>query len=138
MLLISHLHIANNDKVEVTPIGLKNLGYRFYIVWAVFNIACAIIVFIFYPETAGLPLEAIDELFMESSNVEGIPSNDRKLYNKLQWHVVGRSIAAVKEQQQMGHNKVDDEERLKKVHETVGSARYVEKARGSVTSDTTV
>jgi len=127
------------SKVEVTPIGLKNLGYRFYIVWAVFNIACAIIVFIFYPETAGLPLEAIDELFIEkSSNVESKPLKDRKFYNKLQWDVVGRSIAAVKEQKRIGHNKVYDEERPQKEQENVGSARYVEKARGSVTSDTTV
>ena len=56
--------------VEVTPKGVTNLGWKFYIVWAVLNLANAIIVWIFYPETGGQPLEAIDTLFVTAEGVQ--------------------------------------------------------------------
>lgn len=56
--------LGNFLVVEVTPDGVKNLGWKFYIVWAVLNLANAIIVWMFYPETGGQPLEAIDALFV--------------------------------------------------------------------------
>lgn len=43
--------ITNFVVVEVTPRGLQNLGWRFYIVWTVLNAAFLPILYLFYPET---------------------------------------------------------------------------------------
>jgi hypothetical protein len=37
--------------VEITPIGIKNLGWQFWIVWTVFNAIFLPIIYFFYPET---------------------------------------------------------------------------------------
>ncbi|OCK80982.1 general substrate transporter, partial [Lepidopterella palustris CBS 459.81] len=57
--------LGNFLVVEVTPPGIRNIGWRFYIVWAVLNVVNSAVVFCFYPETGGLPLEAVDRLFVE-------------------------------------------------------------------------
>ncbi len=49
--------------VEVTPIALKNIGYRFYIILSVFNALIGAILFFFYPETKRKSLEEIDFFF---------------------------------------------------------------------------
>lgn len=66
--------------VEVTPPGIRNLGWQFYIIWCVFNFAFipigkmkfphisyttahSDIVYFFYPETAGRTLEDLDRYF---------------------------------------------------------------------------
>lgn len=49
----------------ITPIGLKNLNYKFYIIWAVFGFSFVFIVYFFYPETARKSLEEIDLLFVK-------------------------------------------------------------------------
>lgn len=51
--------------VEITPIALGNIGYKFYIVLAVFNAVDAAIVYFLFPETKGLTLEEIDFQFAE-------------------------------------------------------------------------
>ncbi|KAJ5087458.1 general substrate transporter, partial [Penicillium angulare] len=55
--------ILNFMVVEITPIGIQNLGWRFYIVWAVLNAAMVPTVYVFYPETAGRTLEDMDDYF---------------------------------------------------------------------------
>lgn len=49
--------------VEITPIAIANIYYKFYIMLAVFNVVIALIIWIFYEETAGLTLEQIDFVF---------------------------------------------------------------------------
>ncbi|RHZ70339.1 hypothetical protein CDV55_108421 [Aspergillus turcosus] len=83
--------LGNFIVVEITPPALQNIGYRTYIIFAVFNIVCAVIVWCFYPETAGLSLEAVDSLFIASD--EDLVTKKRP---KLQWWVVAKSRAAVK------------------------------------------
>ena len=51
--------------VEITPIGIQTLGWRFYIIWAIFNFLFIPTVYLFYPETAGRTLEDIDRYFRE-------------------------------------------------------------------------
>jgi sugar porter (SP) family MFS transporter len=51
--------------VEITPIALGNIGYKFYIILAVFNAVDAVIVYFLFPETKGLTLEEIDFQFAE-------------------------------------------------------------------------
>ncbi|KAF7189657.1 Sugar transporter STL1, partial [Pseudocercospora fuligena] len=49
--------------VEITPIGIDTLGWKFYIIWTVLNFSFVPIVYLFFPETAGRTLEDIDEYF---------------------------------------------------------------------------
>jgi MFS family permease len=43
--------ITNFIVVEVTPIGLQTLGWKFYIVWTVLNASFLPILYLFFPET---------------------------------------------------------------------------------------
>ncbi|GAB7343816.1 hypothetical protein MBLNU457_1786t2 [Dothideomycetes sp. NU457] len=51
--------------VEITPPMITNIGYKSYIVFAVINFVTIPIVYLFFPETCGLPLEAVDLLFAD-------------------------------------------------------------------------
>jgi sugar porter (SP) family MFS transporter len=53
--------------VEITPIAISNIGYKFYIVFAVFTAVIATIIYFFFPETKGLTLEEIDFYFVENT-----------------------------------------------------------------------
>jgi len=44
---------------------ISNIGYKSYIVFAAINVATVPIVYFFFVETAGLPLEAVDILFAD-------------------------------------------------------------------------
>ena len=131
--------LGNFLVVEVTPPGLKSLGWKFYIVWAVLNVANAIIVWLFYPETGGLPLEAVDGLFVETldgataGDGEREGRRDRKWYQKMQWDVVPRSLAAVKEQKALDRARKGSEDVEKSRKESVVgvAATFVERTRGS-------
>ena len=59
--------LSNFIVVMITPVGLKILNYKFYILWAVADLAFTFIVYFFYPETARKSLEEIDLLFMQES-----------------------------------------------------------------------
>ncbi|KAL2104959.1 hypothetical protein VUR80DRAFT_9258 [Thermomyces stellatus] len=48
---------------EVTPIGIENLGWRFWVIWAIICASFVPIVYLFYPETANRSLEDIDRFF---------------------------------------------------------------------------
>ncbi|KAI8633194.1 general substrate transporter [Xylariaceae sp. FL1651] len=45
--------IINFLVVEITPIGISSIHWKFYIIWTVFNAAFVPIVYFLYPETAG-------------------------------------------------------------------------------------
>ncbi|KAK5215405.1 hypothetical protein LTR96_011165 [Exophiala xenobiotica] len=49
--------------VEITPIVLKNIGYRFYIILAGFNAVIGAVLFLFYLKTKRKSLEEIDFFF---------------------------------------------------------------------------
>lgn len=55
--------------VEITPIGIQSLHWKFYIIWTVFNASFIPIVYLFYPETADRTLEDVDRLFRENQDV---------------------------------------------------------------------
>ncbi|KAK8100962.1 general substrate transporter [Apiospora kogelbergensis] len=61
--------IVNFMVVEITPVGIASLGWRFYIIWTVFNFAFIPIVYIFYPETADRSLEDVDRFFQENHDI---------------------------------------------------------------------
>ncbi|KAJ4621109.1 hypothetical protein HRR85_001328 [Exophiala dermatitidis] len=55
--------IFNFMVVEITPIGIQNLHWKFYIVWTVLNASFIPLMYFFYPETAGRSLEDIDDYY---------------------------------------------------------------------------
>jgi hypothetical protein len=48
---------------QVSPIGLNDIGWKYYIFFICSNLAMAVVVILFYPETQGKSLEQMDELF---------------------------------------------------------------------------
>ena len=69
--------ICNYAVVLVTPVGISNLGWRYYLIYAVLNAAFVPIVQLFYVETARLTLEEIDTLFEEGRHRIGHRSSPR-------------------------------------------------------------
>jgi len=55
--------LFNGIVVTVTPIGLQNLGWKFYMIFVALNISFIPLVYFCYPETRGLSLEQIDHIF---------------------------------------------------------------------------
>lgn len=68
--------ICNYVVVLVTPVGINNIGWKYYLVYAVLNAAFVIVVQVFYVETAGLALEEIDELFEKQAIIHGLPAEE--------------------------------------------------------------
>ena len=58
--------IVNFMVVMVTPIAFNNIGWRTYVVFAVFNAAAVPIMYFCYPETKGRSLEEMDLIFRNS------------------------------------------------------------------------
>lgn len=55
--------ISNYAVVQATLPGIQNLGYKFWIIWAVICFSFIPITYFFYPETANRTLEDIDRFF---------------------------------------------------------------------------
>jgi hypothetical protein len=51
---------------QVTPIAVTSIGWRYYLIFIITNITNAIFFWAFLPETKGLNLEDMDELFYNS------------------------------------------------------------------------
>ncbi|EMT66569.1 Sugar transporter STL1 [Fusarium odoratissimum] len=84
--------ITNFIVVEITPIGIQNLGWRFWIVWTVTNALFLPVIYFLYPETckfsassnmskaylfpANRKLEDMDDYFRENPSVMVIRDND--------------------------------------------------------------
>ncbi|KAE9394052.1 general substrate transporter [Gymnopus androsaceus JB14] len=58
--------ISNYIVVQITPTGIANLGWRFYLIWMAFNAVFVPLIWLFYPETANRHLEDIDRLYREN------------------------------------------------------------------------
>ena len=80
--------------VEITPVGIQNLGYRFYIIWTVLNFAFVPLIYLFYPETANRALEDIDLFFRENQgffvhrNPEAVSTKRPIRYVEMEKHLV--------------------------------------------------
>lgn len=61
--------IVNFMVVEITPIGIQSIQWRFYIIWTVFNASFVPLTYLFYPETAGRTLEDIDRSFRDNQSI---------------------------------------------------------------------
>ncbi|KAK3680832.1 general substrate transporter [Podospora appendiculata] len=88
--------LGNVIVVQVTPVGIGRMGWLFFLVWAAFNLVNAAVVWLFYPETGGLALEAVDFVFTEDLGgilMDGGGGGVRKL----QWARVRVADQAVRE-----------------------------------------
>ncbi|KAL3468794.1 general substrate transporter [Aspergillus californicus] len=56
----------NTMIAEVTPIALERIGWRYYLVFICCDFGNALFFYLFLPETKGLPLEVMDDLFGNS------------------------------------------------------------------------
>jgi hypothetical protein len=63
--------------VQITPIAIQNIGWKTYIIFAVLNALWVPIIFVFFPETKGLELEAVDRLFSGYPELE-LLENDKE------------------------------------------------------------
>jgi hypothetical protein len=54
---------------QITPPGIANLGWRFWLIWAVICASFVPITFFFYPETAHRSLEDIDRFFADHPGI---------------------------------------------------------------------
>lgn len=88
--------LGNFLVVEITPPAIENIGYKTYIIFAVFNVISAMICWFFYPETAGLSLESIDSIFIRQPDDDSGRSDD-SWHRKVKWNVIAKSHAAVQE-----------------------------------------
>ncbi|KAF2106437.1 general substrate transporter [Lophiotrema nucula] len=48
---------------QFTPVGIRDIGYRFYIIFACFNLVFIFVVYFLYPETSNRTLEDLDAYF---------------------------------------------------------------------------
>ncbi|KAJ5168412.1 uncharacterized protein N7482_004006 [Penicillium canariense] len=63
---------------QFTPTGIEEIGYKFYIIFAVFNLTFILVVYFLYPETAYRTLEDVDVYFDRDSNHRTIiPIHDK-------------------------------------------------------------
>lgn len=60
--------IFNYIIVQITPIAIDSIGYKTYIIFAVLNAAWLVPIYFFFPETKGLELENVDNLFQYLGN----------------------------------------------------------------------
>ncbi|KAH8423211.1 sugar porter family MFS transporter [Aspergillus melleus] len=65
--------------VMITPVALDTIGWRYYIVYAVISACIPVTVYLFYPETMGRNLEALDQVFRDASSPWHIVGMARKL-----------------------------------------------------------
>ncbi|KAG5352006.1 hypothetical protein C0989_004201 [Termitomyces sp. Mn162] len=61
--------ISNYMVVQITPIGIANLGWKFYLIWMSFNAIFVPLIWFVYPETANRHLEDIDKLYRDNSSM---------------------------------------------------------------------
>lgn len=62
--------------VQITPIGIETVSWKFYIIWIVFNASFGPVVYFFYPETAGRRLEDMDRLYRENHIIWAFKDKD--------------------------------------------------------------
>ncbi|CAI7648049.1 general substrate transporter [Penicillium manginii] len=65
--------------VMITPVALDTIGWRYYILYAVISACIPVIVYLFYPETMGRSLEALDNIFRDAPSTWHVVSMARKL-----------------------------------------------------------
>jgi sugar porter (SP) family MFS transporter len=83
--------------VEIAPVSISSIGWKTYIIWAVLNFACCLIVYLYFPETSSLTLESVDFLFSSSKNIRQVVARSEELWsNKIQIDVGAAEATAAR------------------------------------------
>ncbi|KAJ7226126.1 putative MFS sugar transporter [Mycena pura] len=62
--------LFNFTVVEATPTGVTNLGWKYFLIYAIINWFLILpTVYFIFPETQGLHLESVDRIFLDSKNI---------------------------------------------------------------------
>ncbi|KAK7228063.1 hypothetical protein V2G26_000233 [Clonostachys chloroleuca] len=64
--------------VMITPVCTAKIGWRTYIIFAVLNFSFIPLIYFFFPETAGLSLEALDNVFDHPGITRGVLSKQHR------------------------------------------------------------
>jgi hypothetical protein len=64
--------------VQITPPAISNIGWKTYIIFAVFNATWVPIVYFFFPETKGMELEEVDRMFSNEEALEAMTLEDKE------------------------------------------------------------
>ena len=70
--------------VQITPPAIANIGWRTYIIFAVFNACWVPCIYFFFPETRGLELEDVDRLFSKTEDLTVLMVGDGKDLEKVE------------------------------------------------------
>ncbi|OAG39863.1 hypothetical protein AYO21_05929 [Fonsecaea monophora] len=55
--------------LQVAPLAFSNIGWKFYLCFVVPGFLCGVIIWVFFPETRGVPLESIAAIFGDSAEL---------------------------------------------------------------------
>jgi hypothetical protein len=64
--------------VQITPPAISNIGWKTYIIFAVFNAAWIPVVYFFFPETKGMELEEVDKMFSKEDDLAAAAFVDKE------------------------------------------------------------
>ena len=64
--------------VQITPPAINNIGWKTYIIFAVFNAAWVPIVYFYFPETKGMELEEVDKMFSKEDDLAAAAFIDKE------------------------------------------------------------
>ena len=94
---------------QVTPIAVQAIGWKYYLVFIICNAINGVVFWAFLPETKGLNLEDMDELFYESAFF--VPNSDWKprshIDDDAQKIAQGKHIAEIDHVEERASNEVD-------------------------------
>jgi hypothetical protein len=85
--------LCNFIVVEITPPGIENIGWKFYVIFAVLNAFFVPVIYCFFPETRGITLESVNYLFEESGLTGGVlprkvgKAREAELRQRFPWDV---------------------------------------------------
>jgi MFS family permease len=69
--------IFNYMVVQITPPAINNIGWKTYIIFAIFNAVWVPCIYFFFPETKGLQLEDVDRLFSKEENLTALVEGEK-------------------------------------------------------------
>ncbi|KAI0478253.1 general substrate transporter [Xylaria cf. heliscus] len=83
--------ITNFLVVEVTPIGIQKIGWKFYVIWAVVNAVALPIIWAIYPETSNRTLEDLDAYYRDDPPLLVIKDKDATCMRRPRKFVMAQS-----------------------------------------------
>lgn len=63
--------------MKVAPLGIANVGWKFYMLFVTLNLVDFVVIALFFPETKGKSLEEMNQVFGDAVN----PSEDSRKYS---------------------------------------------------------